>query len=205
MLLWPATEHISKHPQQHRQGQLIKITPVTPSASRSRSGLARTLQRELLLWLKLTRLWSFRTFLEVLPWLSATSPLPKDEKRDFFSPYLPPSGILPPPPVCVPIHSHFYLSLEPCGENPVCFSYRLKPGYFVFNCSNDEAATKENKRRCNYRMKQLSIFLYLAPLVVLVVPSFFLSAPTPQMWIICVWNQVCVVVFLWRWAFLRHY
>lgn len=28
-------------------------------------------------------------------------------------------------------------------------------------------------------MKQLSIFLYLAPLVVLVVPSFFLSAPTP--------------------------
>lgn len=149
----------------------------------------RTLQREVLLWLKLTRFWSFSTFLEVLPWLSATSPLPKDEKKKcfFLSQQLPPSGILH-PPVSVPIHSHFYPRLEPCGANPVCFSYRLKHGYFIFNCSKDEAATK-SKQRCNYGK---ICFLYLAPLVVLVVPSFFLSAPICQtVNYLCVKSGLC--------------
>lgn len=57
-----------------------------------RSGPVRTLQGEVLLWFKPTRFWSFSTFfLEVLPWLSATSPLPKEEKKVlfFFSSFLP--------------------------------------------------------------------------------------------------------------------
>lgn len=127
----------------------------------------RTLQREVLLWFKLTRFWSFST---LCFWKCCLGSVPlhhcqriKKKKGFVFIQYLPPSGILLHPPVCVPIRSHFYLSLEPCGENTVCFSYRLKCGYFLFNFSNDDAATKENKRRCNYRMKQLSIFLYLAP------------------------------------------
>lgn len=193
MLLWLTTEHISKHTHSSTDGASCWSHTCDTILMRTLSffcGSSWLLSGALALFWKCC--------------LGSEPPhhCQRIKKEGFFSQYLPPSGILLHPPVCVPIRSHFYLSPEPCGENPPCFSYRLKRGGFVFNSSNDEAATKRKQKKVWLQDEAAQFFLYLAPRLCW---WFLLSSFLPLNWIICVKSGLRRRFSVKVWVFLGHY